>query len=55
MSKPNLQEIHVSLEKHIAISNERWIETINRIKRLEAIMISTAAASLLLLVSIIIK
>ena len=33
MAKPSLQEIHVTLEKHIAVSDERWKETILRIKK----------------------
>ena len=35
MAKPNLQEIHVTLERHIAVSDERWKEAILRIKRIE--------------------
>ena len=38
MKKPTVQEIHVTLEKHIAVTEERWIETILRIKRIEHII-----------------
>ena len=48
-------EIHVTLEKHIAVSDERWIETIHRIKKLEHIMIGTAGAIIMLLIGIILK
>ena len=49
MAKPTLQSIHVELEKHIALTNERWVETITRIKRVEHILIAQAAAIILLL------
>lgn len=55
MSKPTLQSIHVELEKHIAVSDERWTETILRIKRLEAILIGTAATMIGSMAGIIFK
>ena len=55
MSKPTIQSIHVELEKHIAITDERWIETIMRIKRMESIMIGSAGAIILLLLAIVYK
>jgi hypothetical protein len=53
MSKPTVQSLHVEFEKHIAVSNERWTETILRIKRLESIMIGSAGAIILLLLAIV--
>ena len=44
MSKPTIQEIHVTLEKHIAVSDVRWKEAILRIKRIELYMISSVSA-----------
>ncbi len=55
MAKPTLQSIHVELEKHMAVSDERWTETILRIKRIEHIMIGTAGTTILLLVGIIVN
>jgi len=55
MAKPNLQEIHVTLEKHIAVSDERWKEAILRIKRIELYMISSVSAIVLLLVGLIVR
>ncbi len=49
--KPTLQSIHVELEKHVAVSDERWKETILRIKRIEHILIGQAAAIILLLLA----
>lgn len=55
MAKPTLQSIHVELEKHVAVSDERWVETINRIKRIEHIMIGTAGTTIVLLISMIVR
>jgi hypothetical protein len=42
MSKPSIQSINLKLEKHIAVSDERFIELLSRVKRLEHIMIGTS-------------
>ena len=50
---------HIELDKrlttHEAVCELRWKETILRIKRIEAIMISSAGAIILLLLHLIIK
>jgi hypothetical protein len=48
-------EVKAKLDTHEAVCAERWLETLSRIKRLEMIIISTAAASILLLISLLIK
>jgi len=53
VNKPTIQSIHVELEKHIAVSDERWTETILRIKRMESIMIGSAGAIILLLLAVV--
>tara|TARA_R100001460_G_scaffold10461_2_gene24814 strand:- start:146 stop:319 length:174 start_codon:yes stop_codon:yes gene_type:complete len=55
MQKPSLQSIHVDLEKHIAVSDERWKETILRIKRIEHIMIGSAGTMIVLLLGVILR
>lgn len=55
MSKPTLQSIHVELEKHVAVSDERWLETITRIKRIEHIMIGSAGTMIVLLLGVILR
>jgi len=55
MAKPNLQEIHVTLERHIAVSDERFKESILRIKRIEHILIGSAGGITLLLISLLVK
>lgn len=53
MSRPTIQSIHVELEKHIVLTDQRWVEAITRIKRLESIMIGSAGAIILLLLAVV--
>lgn len=55
MARPTIQEIHVTLEKHIAVSEERFKESILRIKRIEIYMVSAISAIVLLLISLIVE
>tara|TARA_R100001509_G_scaffold14816_1_gene7583 strand:- start:597 stop:788 length:192 start_codon:yes stop_codon:yes gene_type:complete len=55
MPRPSVTEVKAEMDTHIALTNERWKETILRIKRLEAILIGTAGTTILLLLSIVIK
>ena len=55
MKKPSVQEIHVTLEKHIAVTEERWIETILRIKRIEHIMIATAGTLIIMMATLLMR
>jgi len=48
-------EVKAQIDTHEAICSQRWLETLSRIKRLEMIIISTAAASILLLISLLVK
>ena len=48
-------EVKAQIDTHEAVCDERWKETILRIKRMEHIMIGTAGTIIILLVSIIIK
>jgi len=53
MAKPTVQSVQSQIDKHEAVCAERWKETILRIKRIERIMIGTAGATILLLVSLL--
>ena len=55
MAKPTLQDVHVKLEKHLAVSDERWKETILRIKRMEGIMIGTAGTMIVMLIGLLVR
>ena len=47
MPKRTVMEVASHLEKHEAVCTERWLETINRIKRLELFVIATLVTLLL--------
>jgi len=48
-------EVKAQIDTHEAVCAERWKETILRIKRIEHILIGTAATMLLFMASIILK
>jgi len=47
-----IQKVKANLATHEAVSNHRFDELLSRVKRLEAIMIGTAGATILLLISL---
>lgn len=55
MTKPTVQSIKAELDTHEAVCAERWVETITRIKRIEALMIGTAGTTIVLLLGIILS
>ena len=55
MSKPTIQSINLKLEKHIAVSDERFIELLSRVKRIELYMISSVSAIVLLLIGLLVR
>lgn len=55
MSKPTAATVKAQIDTHEAVCAERWRETIIRIKRLEAILIGTAATMIGSMAGIIFK
>lgn len=55
MSRPDVYEVKAQIDTHEAVCAERWKETILRIKRLEGIMIATAATMMASMAGIIYK
>jgi|TARA_Y100000114_G_C11754826_1_gene326309 predicted nucleic acid-binding Zn ribbon protein len=55
MSKVTVQDVKAQIDTHEAVCAERWKETIERIRRIEMIIIGTAGATILLLISIIVR
>jgi predicted nucleic acid-binding Zn ribbon protein len=49
------KELEAKLNTHEAVCSERWKETIERIKRLEMVMIGSAGAVILLLAGMLWK
>lgn len=55
MSKITAASVQAQINTHEAVCAERWKETILRIKRIEQIMIGTAATMIVLLLSVIMR
>ena len=55
MAKPTAASVQAQIDTHEAVCAERLTETIQRIKRIEAIMIGTAGTTILLLLGIIVN
>ena len=41
MSKISIAQVNAKIESHMAVSAERWLEVINRVKRLEHFIVAT--------------
>ena len=54
MAKPTVTSLTSRVDKLEAVSEERFQETINRIKRLEMVIVSTGAATIILLLNLVI-
>ena len=50
-----INKVESNIATHEAVCAERWTEMLHRVKRIEMIMLSTAGASLLLLISLVVK
>ena len=50
-----MQSVQAQIDTHEAICAERWQETINRIKRLEMVIVGTAGTIIILLLNIVIS
>ena len=55
MSKPTIQSINLKLEKNIAVSDERFIELLSRVQRLEHIMIGTSGTAIVMLIGLLVR
>ena len=55
MSKPPASSVKAELATLTALSQERFVELLSRVKRLEAIMVGSAGTTILLLIGIIVN
>ncbi len=55
MPKPSVQSVQAQINVHEQVCAERWKETIERIKRLELILISSAGAVILCMAGLLFK
>ena len=54
MAKPTVTSLKSQVDKLEAVSEERFQETINRIKRLEMVIVGTGGATIVLLLNILV-
>jgi len=55
MVKPSVQSLKAELDTLTALSQERFIELLNRTKRLETVLVAASGTTIVLLVSLLIK
>jgi len=48
-------DLKTDFETHKAVSEERWIEIISRVKRLEMVLVASAGTTIVLLLSLVVK
>ena len=55
MNKPTATSVKAELDTLTAVSQERFIELLSRVKRLETIMVGSAGTTIILVIGVIIK
>ena len=55
VSKPSVTSVKAELDTLTAVSQERFIELLSRVKRLETIMVGSAGTTIVLLIGIIVS
>jgi len=55
MSRESITDVKSQLDTHEAVCAERWRETINRIKRIETVMMGSAGTIIVLLLTMILR
>ena len=55
MSKPTVTSIKAELDTLTAVSQERFIELLSRVKRLETIMVGSAGTTIVLLIGVLLS
>ena len=53
MSKPTAASVKAELDTVSAVSQERFIELLSRVKRLETIMVGSAGTTIVLLIGVL--
>ena len=55
MSKPTAASVKAELDTLSAVSQERFIELLSRVKRLETIMVGSAGTTIVLLIGVLLS
>jgi hypothetical protein len=53
MARMSSEKVKAKLDTHEAVCAERWLETITRIKRIEAIIIGSAGTIIIILITML--
>ena len=53
MNRPTVTEVKHQIDTHEAVCAERWMETLERIKRLEAVVVAGGGAIILLVLTLV--
>tara|TARA_R100000656_G_scaffold117522_3_gene90943 strand:- start:8955 stop:9128 length:174 start_codon:yes stop_codon:yes gene_type:complete len=53
MARMSAHQVKAKLDTHEAVCAERWLETITRIKRIEAIIIGSAGSTIIILITML--
>ena len=55
MARVSANQVKSKLDTHEAVCAERWLETVARLKRLETVLLAVSGATMIMLMTIIIK
>ena len=55
MPSVSANQVKSKLDTHEAVCAERWLETVARLKRLETVLLAVSGATMIMLMTIIIK
>lgn len=55
MSKPTAASVKAELDTLSAVSQERFIELLSRVKRLEAVLVGSAGTTIVLLLTMLVR
>ena len=55
MTKPTAASVKAELDTLTAVSQERFIELLSRVKRLETIMVGSAGTTIILLIGVLLS
>ena len=55
MSKPTAASVKAELDTLTAVSQERFIELLSRVKRLEAVLVGSAGTTIVLLITVLVR
>ena len=54
-NKPTVTSVKAELDTHSVLSQERFIELLSRVKRLETIMVGSAGTTIVLLIGVMLS